>query len=439
MASTKAQAAAAASGLEAFEAAFRDAQALLPGRDLDWLQQARAAAMREALALGLPGPKSETWRHAPSLARLVEGLQIRDSKAAPFPLELAEAPLDALAGHAVFVEGQLHKELSDLGPLQGLADLAERSDERLQDLLSEKRPAEDCFQALNRALWQDGILLDLPANSALELPLAVTALSGGADDRQSHSSNHLRLGANAQATIIERHGSIGNARQVTNSLTHVSLGPGATLRHLILLEDRESVASLNALIARLQRDSRYELYVLFAGQGFARFAPEIALAEPGASCLLNGGYLLDGEGQGDLTSLIVHEAAHTTSQETVKGALGGKARQAFRGTISVAKGADEADGRMQNKTLLLSDKAEIDAKPELLISHDKVQCAHGCTSGKIDETALFYLRSRGLPLPAARRLLLQSFLAETVEDLSDGAMKSLIAQRLDRRLGEMSQ
>jgi Fe-S cluster assembly protein SufD len=118
----------------------------------------------------------------------------------------------------------------------------------------------------------------------------------------------------------------------------------------------------------------------------------------------------------DHTTHIDHLVPNTTSKETYKGALDDKARGVFQGAIVVAKGADGTDGRMSNKTLLLSDNAEIDAKPQLEIYADDVLCAHGFTAGELDDDSLFYLRSRGIPEAIARSILVEGFLAEVVEE-----------------------
>ncbi|MEX0758931.1 MAG: SufD family Fe-S cluster assembly protein, partial [Tistlia sp.] len=133
-------------------------------------------------------------------------------------------------------------------------------------------------------------------------------------------------------------------------------------------------------------------------------------------------YLLRGTQHGDTTTRIEHRVPNTSASETYKGALDDAARAVFQGMILVERDAQKTDGRMLNKTLLLSDKAEIDSKPELEIYADDVQCAHGATAGEIDADALFYLRSRGLDGRQARALLIEAFLAEAIETLSDEAL-----------------
>jgi Fe-S cluster assembly protein SufD len=143
----------------------------------------------------------------------------------------------------------------------------------------------------------------------------------------------------------------------------------------------------------------------------------VRLEGPGAHAAVNGGYLMRGNEHCDNTTVIEHLAPNTTSREIFKGVLDDQSRAVFQGRIVVHKDAQKTDGHQLCKTLLLSSGAEIDAKPELEIYADDVKCSHGATTGQIDETALFYLRSRGIPEALARNLLVQSFLGEALEEV----------------------
>ncbi len=417
---------------KSFADLYAEEAAQLPGAALPWLKQQREAAVARLLDLGLPTARMEQWRYTPALANRLGSIALSSlSSGAAEPASLLPTASQRIA----VAQGSV---LTDRNRLASSSELRLRT---LDQLLEDDPDAAarlvgidgaSAFAALNLALLQDGLLIEAgPADNQQIIEVAYSGCDGLANLRSL-----ISLEAGADVVLLERfYGETGLANQVTA----VDVGPGARLTHLVVLEEGAAATHLGELSVSLARDAGYRGYLLFSGAGLARREVTIDLAEPGAEAVLDGAYLLDGKAHGDLTSHIRHHAADTTSKETVKGVLGGQSRQVFRGKITVEAGAARADGRMANKTLLLSDQAEIDSKPELMIYHDEVQCAHGATSGKLDEQALFYLRSRGLPQPIARKLLMRSFLEETLERLPAGEAQDLVSTTLDRRLEEIAQ
>ncbi len=410
---------------KSFADLYEAEKAALPGAGLPWLAQLRERACRRLLDLGLPTARQEAWRYTPALANRLNGISLADP-VAPSP---APAVLDG-AHQVVLVDGRIGALPEAQGlSLRGLQQLLDEEPERARSLLGEADGS--ALQAMNLALLRDGLLVEVAAQ---EQPAPLVLDHSGAGGL-ANLRLEVVLAEGACLTLVERYRGGGGLR---NQVARAALAAGARLTHVVLLEEGAEATHLSELSVSVARDASYRGYLLYAGAGLARRAVEIDLEERGAGAQLDGAYLLDGQAHGDLTSHIRHAAPDTASTETVKGALGGKSRQVFRGKITVEAGAARADGRMANKTLLLSDQAEVDSKPELMIYHDEVQCAHGATSGKLDEQALFYLRSRGLALPLARKLLLRSFLEETLDGLTDPALHGLVSEKLDRRLEEIA-
>ena len=187
---------------------------------------------------------------------------------------------------------------------------------------------------------------------------------------------------------------------------------------------------ISATHVRADRDARYESFLLTTGAGLSRNEIEVVLDGSGASCRLDSGYLVRGRQHVDNTTEIIHAKPHTTSAEVYKGVLDDQARGVFQGRIVVEKGAQKSDGHQLNKTILLSDRAEIDTKPELEILADDVKCSHGATAGELDDAALFYLRARGIDLADARRMLVEAFIGDTLENLSDESVRAAFARRI---------
>jgi Fe-S cluster assembly protein SufD len=181
---------------------------------------------------------------------------------------------------------------------------------------------------------------------------------------------------------------------------------------------------------RVADAGRYDSFLLTTGAALARDEMVVTLDGPGASCRLDGGYLARGRQHVDNTTEIVHAKPHTTSAEVYKGVLDDQARGVFQGRIVVSKDAQKSDGHQLNKTILLSDRAEIDTKPELEIYADDVKCSHGATAGELDGDALFYLRARGIDQADARRLLVEAFVGDAIENIADAAVREAFARRI---------
>ncbi len=417
---------------KSFADLYAEEKSRLPGAALPWLVERREAAVARLLDLGLPTARLEQWRYTPALANRMGSIAL-----SPLPRDEADPAgvLPEATQRIALAQGRVVTEAAQLGSspalrVRTLAQLLEQDPDAAEQLLSPDEAS--AFDALNLALLQDGLLIEAGPSGERQ----VIEVTHDARDGLANQRSLVKLAAGADVILLERF--LGDAG-VANQVTAIETGPGARLTHAVLLEEASAVTHIGETRVSVARDASYQSYVLFSGSGLCRREVTIDLAEPGAEAVLDGGYLLDGKAHGDLTSHIRHKAPDTLSKETVKGVLGGQARQVFRGKITVEAGAARADGRMANKTLLLSDQTEIDSKPELMIYHDEVQCAHGATSGKLDEQALFYLRSRGLPLPLARKLLMRSFLEETLERLPQGTLRALVSTTLDRRLEEIAQ
>ncbi len=234
--------------------------------------------------------------------------------------------------------------------------------------------------------------------------------------------------------MFKHHEGRGVGEYFANAVTEVSVAQGAIFKHyklqaesLTLRMSQRSMRMLDAM--RLTRALTYPLVGCSLGQIF-----KINLSGQGAHAAVNGAYLMRGKEHCDNTSLIDMSVPNTTCKQVYKGVLDDESRAVFQGKIHVARDAQKADGRMLCKTLLLTNDAEIDVKPELEIYADDVQCAHGATTGQLDKTALFYLRSRGIPEALARNMLVQSFIGDALLEITDETVRSALSDRIVRWL-----
>jgi Fe-S cluster assembly protein SufD len=233
------------------------------------------------------------------------------------------------------------------------------------------------------------------------------------------SSSHVAhalivVGEGAHLTLLESH-----EADVDGYIAHVGLdfelAEGATVERIVLVSDpADAVRVVDAYVSTAP-GAKFSQTILASGARRQRIETAVTHAGQGAQVRLDGAYLLTGKAHSDQTTRVTHEAVGGQTSELVKGAVAGQARAVFQGRITVETGADQTDARMGHHALILSDKAEVDSKPELLIHADDVSCAHGNTVGALDQDALFYARQRGIPEAAAKAMLTEAFVGEVVD------------------------
>ncbi len=243
----------------------------------------------------------------------------------------------------------------------------------------------------------------------------------------------IRVGDNAELTVFEKHEGQGDYWK--NQVTQIVLGRGARLRYCRLLDDSVEAVHTQTMHLKQAQDSLYEGFNLTTGGRLTRNEIIAQIEGPGAHCGLNGIQLQRGQQHADTTMLVEHRAAHCTSSQFLRTVLDDQARGVYQGKVYVHREAQKTDGYQLSNALLLSEGAEMDTKPELEIYADDVKCSHGATTGRLDEEPLFYMRSRGIPEPEARALLIQSFLGEVLEKISDEPVRNIMTDRVRSWLG----
>jgi Fe-S cluster assembly protein SufD len=259
--------------------------------------------------------------------------------------------------------------------------------------------------------------------------------SGG--DLAVHLRHLIELRVGASLTVVEHLLAGAGHRHLANHLMHVHLAQRARLRHVRVQDEADGATLLARSDAVLASGSQYRRVDMELGAGLSRHELNIALQGEGATAIAGGVLLADGRRHLDTRLGITHQARDTRCELPWRGLADERGRVVFHGGILIQAGADGSDAALSNKNLLLSEGAEIDSQPVLVIHADEVKAAHGATVGRLDETALFYLRSRGIGRDQARALLVQAFLREPLAALDDAAMAeslgSVITQRLDRK------
>ena len=412
----------------------------LPGAGLAWLKKLRLDGIERFESLGLPTPKHEAWKYT----RLKP---LEDTSYQPVTDEDCMAALDTVPSllpdpggrpRLVFVNGHMRPsfwiegDLPDGVQLECLGDALETQPDWIRERLV-ALGGEDASSLvqLNTALMDTGFMLRVEDGVRVETPIEIVFVGGLTDRPVAYSPRNLIvLGEGAQATVIKYHAGLGVGAYFANSVTDIDIGPGARLNHYKVQAETLDATHLSTVQVRVARDATYDCFTLSIGGRLSRNEISVRLEGPGAHASVNGAYLMRGNEHCDNTTVIEHLAPHTTSREVFKGVLDDQSRAVFQGRIVVHKDAQKTDGYQLCKTLLLSTGAEIDVKPELEIYADDVKCSHGATTGQIDETALFYLRSRGIPEALARNLLIQSFLGEALDEIADEDIKKAFTDKV---------
>jgi Fe-S cluster assembly protein SufD len=239
-----------------------------------------------------------------------------------------------------------------------------------------------------------------------------------------HSQFALVLAPGASLTLLESHEG-GGAAYVTDSALDIRLGEGARLERVVLIDEAADAIAVSTAEVTLAPTATFAQTTLTQGAKRQRVETRVRHPGGGASARLDGVYLPTGARQADLTTEVLHQGADGATRQLTKGAVRDQARAVFQGRIVVETGADRTDARMGHHALILSERAEVDAKPELLIFADDVACAHGATVGAIDEDALFYAAQRGVPDAEARAMLTEAFLIEVVDRIEHAGARDV--------------
>jgi Fe-S cluster assembly protein SufD len=244
----------------------------------------------------------------------------------------------------------------------------------------------------------------------------------------------ILTGANSQVRVVESHAGDGETPYLSNAVTEVSVGDHAVVDHYTVVREAEAAFRIGSLHVTLGRASNFSSHTITLGGAIVRNTAHVVLAGEGGECTLNGLYLAKGRQLVDNQTTIDHAQPHCDSHELYKGILDGRSRAVFNGKIIVRLDAQKTDAKQSNKTLLLSEDAQITTKPQLEIFADDVKCTHGATVGQLDQDALFYLRSRGLSRDQARQLLTHAFAADLLAHIKVEAIRTQLDALLLERL-----
>ncbi len=396
-----------------------------------WLGTAQEAALDRLQPMGLPGKRDEYWRYTdPSSLTAPAAL-----KAELFDTKGEARPFSAINRlKIVFVDGVFDAAQSDALALEGLeiAHLADAAADvghwaaGLYGTLEARgqTPVERPLAALNTAMARSGVLIRVTGKPSKPVSLIYLRSSDSSDAMLHH---FVKMEPGSEVTLLEN----GPAAARLNKVLEVDVAEGARFHHVRTQGRDHQRRAATHIFARIAKAAQFKSFTLTANGRLTRNDAFVELLGDDAVAHIAGACMGDGDFHHDDTVFVTHAGLRCESRQVFKKVLKNGAVGVFQGKILVKPGAQKTDGYQISQSLLLDEASQFLAKPELEIYADDVKCSHGSTSGAIDETALYYLRSRGVPLKAAQSLLVLAFLAEAIDEIEDEAIADDIRNRLE--------
>lgn len=398
------------------------------------LRKSREHGWEAFLKSGLPTARrgNEPWKYtnAGTIAReafgFAENLPVDSSGVTLQGLQTL-APWHADWHTMVLVDGVFAAGLSSSETANGgtgavvspLSD-AIRTNAKLGDSLlgTLATPEDDGFAALNTSFVRDGVAISVPAGADAGVVNVVHLTTERNQPRATYPRTLINAEPNSKVTIIESFVGPDSTRYLTAAVAEGHVAEGASVEHYRLLFEGRDAYHVGISRVVQEKDSRFSSTAISDGASLGRNDFAVKLAGTGAECTLNGLYLTKDAQHIDNYINIDHAEPYGTSRMFYKGILDGRSRAVFGGNVTVRKDAQKTDAQQTDKNLLLSQEAEVDSKPSLLIYADDVKCGHGATAGHIDEDTVFYMRSRGLDLPTVSRILIHAFASEIIDTVA---------------------
>jgi Fe-S cluster assembly protein SufD len=397
------------------------------------LSAAREAALANLEKRGLPTVRQEDWKYTDLGTAIDIGNRwLATGTAAALSDKLVKSIASVTrsvdADWLIIANGVI--DTSDFKPSRGI-DIERYSESSAPPVTD--RPLAD----LNVALLQDGLRIHVHA--ATEKPLGLLIIDEANSGAALTQANiELSVAPGCDIEIVEYQSSFGRDDSFANSVIALDVGEAARVDYVRIQNRQIGHVLTSRLSVAMGADAHLTMAGFDLGGGLTRNDVEIDLNAMGANVDCNGLYLASDGQHIDNHIRIDHRVGPTTSSQEFRGILNGRCRCVWNGKAIVHKGADGTNAQQSNHNLLLSDHAEIDAKPELEIYADDVKCSHGTTVGQLDDTALFYLRSRGLDRREATKVLTRAFAADLVGRTPVGAAKSAVAAMVESRLADLT-
>ena len=398
-----------------------------------WLLARRDQAEKELVLAGIPDSGNEEWKHTDA-NQFLTPTKVADPGAVG--LLASELSLPQAWQVLVFVGGVFRRDLSRLEEVgrgvsvDPLSQALDTDAPSVGALLGARDPQNRAFFAANRERWSDGLFLKVPPDTTLPGPIQILDIGSGT----SYLRHLVVAGPRSSAEVLEVRATVEGSPATTQSVLEANLEDGSRLGYSSLQAGGEGLRSWSGLSARIGKGSELKSRQFLVSGEIVRSETFVELAGAGAHADLSGLSAVSGERSVDVLTVVRHASPHATSHQLFQALAGGKSTASFHGIVQVDQDAQKTSARQSSRNLLLSREASINSRPQLEIWADDVKCSHGSTTGRLDEKALFFLRSRGFSEAGARALLVRAFAGELVENLPEGAFRQRVESLLEKVL-----
>lgn len=425
-------------------AAFRDSEERMNGERKTPLHQLRRSALKQFDALGFPTIRHEEWKYS-NVNNLIKETFTLDETATLTPEDLVPLEIPNLDGNILyFVNGRYQAELSRLvSPSEQLqitsfAQALKTEPELIGTHFARYADYQDnAFTALNTALANDGVVIRVPANTTVDQPIILRFITDArTTNTVSQPRNLIVVGKNAEVMLAESFRTLGDGSSFVNVVTEIVLDRDARMQYYKVQDETEKAYHIGTTQVSQSDNSHFYSATVTLNGNFIRNNLNIRLNGQHAEAFMYGLYMPNGRQHVDNHTLVDHAMPNSYSSELYKGILDDNSTGVFNGKIYVRPDAQKTNAYQSCKNVVLSSGASMNTKPQLEIFADDVKCSHGTTTGKLNDEALFYMRSRGIPKEEARTLLLYAFSQDVLSQIKIQPIREYLERVVTEKLAE---
>ncbi|GAB3960805.1 Fe-S cluster assembly protein SufD [Spirosoma harenae] len=423
-------------------AAFRDNEERMNGASKTALHQLRRSALKQFDQLGFPTIRNEEWKYSSVNGLLKESFELDDNTTLTAS-DLTPLEIPNLDGNILyFVNGRYHAELSRIiSPAEqvqitSFAEALKTDPEFIGSHFARYADYQDhAFTALNTALASDGVVVRVPANTTVEQPIILRFIT---DAREKNSASQPRnlivVGKNAEVMMAESYRTLGGGASFVNVVTEIVLGRDARMQYYKVQDETAKAYHIGTTQVNQADNSHFYSATVTLNGNFVRNNLNIVLNGQNAEAFMYGLYMPNGRQHVDNHTLVDHAMPNSYSNELYKGILDDNSTGVFNGKIFVRPDAQKTNAYQSCKNVVLSPGASMNTKPQLEIFADDVKCSHGTTTGQLNDEALFYMRSRGIPKDEARTLLLYAFSQDVLSQIKIQSIREYLERVVTEKL-----
>ncbi len=424
---------------------FDEFEKSLNGEKSSDIHKVRKDAISKFAEITFPTQKDEEWKYTNISSLLKHNFSSAAVKVNVSSETINKFLFDKMEHSLlVFVNGNFSPELSKLidipkGVVIGsLAEALKYNNPVVKKHLGKYAKNENYFfTALSSAFTKDGAFIYVPDGKVIEDPIHIIFITKSGNEKiLSQSRNLFVAGKNSQVTIIEHYVSDEDSIYFTNSVTEIVADENAIVDHIKLQEESNKAFHIARMEVDQERSSNFSSHLISHGAEISRNDFNARFNDEGGECMLNGLFMIGDEQLFDAHTMIDHAKPHCNSHEHYKGILQDKSKGVFNGKVMVRQDAQKTNAFQQNNTILLSNDAVMNTKPQLEIFADDVKCSHGATIGKLNDEAKFYLKSRGIGEDAATAILIHAFASDVITSIKIPALRDYLEEIITKRYNQ---